>query len=97
MKLPAPNRIAVYLTAGAGLATAVAVPLAELDTSSVVGVVGGLAAIATVVHKFLEGWQRHEARVEARAIEPVDMAVLEALETATLPAPTPPRPTDPRP
>lgn len=64
MKLPAPNRIAVYLTGLAGLATAVAVPVAELDTSSTIGVVGGLAAIVGVAVKFLEGWQRHEDRTE---------------------------------
>lgn len=64
MKLPAPNRIAVYLTGLAGLATAIAVPVAELDTSSTVGVVGGLAAIVGVAVKFLEGWQRHEDRTE---------------------------------
>lgn len=57
-----PNRIAVYLTSLAGLATAVAVPLADLDTTSTAGLIAGLAAIAGVVSVWLKGWQKHEER-----------------------------------
>ena len=58
-----PNRIAVWLTAAAGLLGAIAVPVANLDTTSTVGVLGGLTAIAAVVVKWLDGWQAHEVRV----------------------------------
>ncbi len=57
-----PNRLAVYLTALAGLAGAVAVPLANLDTTSTVGVIAGLGTILGVVATWLRGWQAHEAR-----------------------------------
>ena len=96
MRFPEPNRLAVYLTTGAGLATAVAVPLAELDTSSAVGVVGGLAAIAAVVHKWLEGWQRYEDRAGwPDAPAPLEDLVDVPAPLDAEPAPTPPRPTDP--
>lgn len=57
-----PNRLAVYLTSLAGLAAAVAVPLADMDASSTAGVIAGLAAIATVVSVWLKGWMEHEKR-----------------------------------
>lgn len=57
-----PNRVAVYLTALAGLAGALAPVVANLDTRSTVGVLGGLATILTVAVKWLDGWQKHEAR-----------------------------------
>ena len=58
----APNRVAVYLTVLAGLAGAIAPAVANLDTTSLVGVVAGLATILGAVVKWLEGWQKHEAR-----------------------------------
>jgi len=58
-----PNRVAVYLTALAGLVGAVAVPVANLDTSSTIGVLGGLATILGVVSRWLDGWQKHERRL----------------------------------
>jgi hypothetical protein len=57
-----PNRIAVYLTAAAALCTAVAVPVAQLDTTSTIGVVGSLAAIVAVVDRWLKGWQQYETQ-----------------------------------
>lgn len=57
------NRVVLALTVLAGLAGAIAVPVANLDTSSTIGVVGGLATIAITAAKFLDGWQKHEDRV----------------------------------
>lgn len=57
------NRVVALLTALCGLAGAVAVPLANLDTSSTVGLLGGLGAITATAVKWLDGWQKHEARV----------------------------------
>lgn len=57
------NRVVVGLNLVAGLATAIVVPVANLDLSSTAGVLGGLAAIALASVKFLTGWQAHEARV----------------------------------
>lgn len=61
MKLPPPNRVATYLTAGAGLAAAVAVPLADLDLESTGGVALGLAAILTAYHRWMEGWRDYKS------------------------------------
>jgi hypothetical protein len=57
-----PNRIAVALTAVAALFGGLAPVVANLDLSSTAGVVAGLLSLTTVVNKWLEGWQKHEAR-----------------------------------
>ena len=72
-----PNRIAVYLTVAAGLLGALAPVVADLDIESVAGIAAGLAAIAAVVYKWLEGWQKYEERT---ALEPL---VQEQLATPT--------------
>lgn len=59
-----PNRIAIYLTALAGLCTALAPVVANLDITSTVGIVGGFAGIAAVVREFLVGWRQYEERVD---------------------------------
>lgn len=56
-----PNRVAVYLTVGAGAATAAAVPLAGADTTTTVGIVAGYFGAASAAVKWLDGWQKHEA------------------------------------
>lgn len=56
------NRIVAIVTAAFGLAGALAVPLANLDLSSTIGVVGGLGTLAAAAVKWLDGWQKHEAR-----------------------------------
>lgn len=61
MQMPPPNRVATYLTAGAGLATAVAVPLADLDLESTAGIVAGLVAILTAFQQWMKGWREHQA------------------------------------
>ena len=57
----APNRVAVYLTVGAGAATAAATPLAGADTTTTVGIIAGYFGAVMGVIKWLDGWQRHEA------------------------------------
>lgn len=56
----APNRVVAGLTALSGVAAAVAVPVANMDTSSTVGVLGGLVTVTGVAMKWLDGWQKHE-------------------------------------
>jgi hypothetical protein len=63
-----PNRIALYLTAAAGLLGALAPIVADLDWTSTVGIAAGLAAITGVVYKWLDGWQKYEERT---ALEPL--------------------------
>lgn len=58
----APNRVAVYLTAAGGLATALAPAVAGLDMTSTAGVIAGFAGVAAVVDRWLKGWQAHEYR-----------------------------------
>lgn len=57
----APNRVAVYLTAGAALAGGLAPAVADLDVTSTGGIIAGLAVILGVVNRWLTGWQTHEA------------------------------------
>jgi len=66
--MPAPNRIAVYITAVAALLAAAAPVVADMDISSTVGVVGGVVALAGVVATWLVGWQKYEERT---ALEPL--------------------------
>lgn len=56
-----PNRVAVYLTVGAGAATAAAGPLAGADTTTTIGIIAGYAGSVGAVVKWLDGWQKHEA------------------------------------
>jgi hypothetical protein len=62
-----PNRIATYLAAAAGAATAISVPLGNLDATSISGVVTGLAAIFGAFVTWMVGWQKHEERMAAVA------------------------------
>jgi len=54
------GRIVTYLGAIAGLATALAPALGNLDFASTGGLVGGMLAIAFIVSKWLDGWQKYE-------------------------------------
>ena len=75
-----PNRIAVYFTALAALCAAIVPALANLDTTSTIGIIGGVGALAAVVSTWLVGWQKYEERV---ALEPL----VEEQLTAPPPAP----------
>lgn len=57
-----PNRIATLLTALSGIAAAVAVPVANLDTTSTVGVAMGVLAILGAFATWMKGWRAFEAR-----------------------------------
>lgn len=63
-----PNRIAVYFTALAALATGLLPVIANLDLTSTIGVVGGVAALATVISVWLFNWGKYEER---QALEPL--------------------------
>lgn len=69
----APNRVVVYLTGLASLATAIAAVWGGLDWTSTVGIVGSLGVLLGVVVKWLDGWQKHEAR-EADSLKAVELA-----------------------
>jgi len=71
-----PNRIALYFTALAALCAAVVPVLADFDTSSTIGVVGGVGALAGVVGVWLYNWGKYEERT---ALEPL---VEEQIKTA---------------
>lgn len=71
-----PNRVAVYLTGLAGLCTAIAPAVANLDTTSTIGAVSGLAGVVTIAYKFLTGWQAHEAREAVPPIYVLDASVV---------------------
>jgi hypothetical protein len=76
----APNRIATYLTAAAGLATAIVPAVEGLDTTSTSTMIAGLGAVVAAYVSWLKGWQAHEARAHY---------ALQRIETAELPPATP--------
>ncbi len=57
------GRIATYAASAGGLCTALAPVIAGLDITSTVGLVGGMGAIAAVVVKWLDGYQKYEQDV----------------------------------
>lgn len=63
VKTLATGRIVAVLAAVAGLATALAPALANLDFASTGGLVGGMLALAAIVSRWLQGWQKYEADV----------------------------------
>ena len=69
-----PNRIAVYFTAAAALAAAVVPVLADFDTSSTVGVVGGIGAFSAVIGVWLYNWGKYEERTDIQAVTEEQMA-----------------------
>ena len=56
--------MAVYLTALAGLLTAVTPAVANMDTTSTAGMVTGGLMILGVAVKWLDGWQKHEQHLQ---------------------------------
>jgi len=57
------NRIAIYVTALAGLVTALLPVVTDLGLTEVAGILGGLLAVTAVVSKFLDGWQQYEGAI----------------------------------
>jgi hypothetical protein len=57
---PLPNRLAVYFAGIAALLGAAIPVIANFDWESTVGVLGGLAALATVVSVWLVNWGKWE-------------------------------------
>lgn len=57
------NRIVAIATAVLSLAIAVLPVLGNFDWQSTAGALAGIAAVATVALKWLDGWQKHEAEL----------------------------------
>lgn len=60
MKLT-PNRVVALATAGLSLVLAVLPVVGNFDWTSTAGAIAGLAAVAGIALKWLDGWQKHEA------------------------------------
>lgn len=54
------GRIVAVLTVVGGVATAVTPVVANLDTTSMAGLVGGMGLVALAAVKWLDGWQKYE-------------------------------------
>lgn len=89
--LPSPSRLAAYLTALAGLAGAVAVPVANLDLSSTVGVASGVGAIAAAYTTWAKGWRAHEQAIRTDSLDMLGERVPGAA-VARVKIPAPPEP-----
>lgn len=59
------GRIVALVTIVVGFAGAAVPVVADLDLSSTAGIVAGIVALCAVAVKYLEGWQRYEARLDA--------------------------------
>lgn len=70
----APNRIAVYFTTLAGLLTALAPAVADLDWTSTAGLAVGALTILGVAVKWLDGWQTYERDLRRPATRDVTKA-----------------------
>lgn len=57
------GRVATYIGGVAALLAALTPAIANLDVTSTVGVIGGAGALAAVVVKWLDGWQKYEQDV----------------------------------
>jgi hypothetical protein len=81
----APNRVVGYLTAGAGAATAAVAVLENTDGTTTAGLVAGYAGAVAAAIKWLDGWQKHEAR-EHEALQGVETAELPPKQRTDVPA-----------
>jgi hypothetical protein len=61
MQKPPANRVVALLGALTLLAAALAPLAANMDWQSTAGILAGIPALAAVIYKFLEGWQRWES------------------------------------
>lgn len=59
------GRTITLITLLVGLAGAAAPAIAQMDLSSTAGVVAGIVALSAVVVKYLDGWQKYEARLDS--------------------------------
>jgi hypothetical protein len=77
------GRIVALVTIVVGFAGAALPVVANLDLSSTAGVIAGIVALCAVVVKYLEGWQRYEARLDAvPTVEPAEPAERPAPQAA---------------
>lgn len=65
-----PNRVVAVIATLISLALAVLPVVANFDWTSTAGIIAGVVAVLGVTQKWLEGWQKHEAR-ESVAVSPV--------------------------
>lgn len=90
--MAAPARVAAVLTSIAGLAAAIAVPLADIETTSIVGIATGGAMILGAVWKWLDGnkqWEfLQEIKTNPELLQMVELA--KRLEAAPVAPPAPP-------
>jgi len=68
------GRIVTILSLVVGFIGAAAPLVLNMDLSSTAGVVAGLVALSAVAVKYLDGWQKYEARLDAHAAVAVQAA-----------------------
>jgi hypothetical protein len=61
------GRIVTIISLVVGFIGAAAPLVLDMDFSSTAGVVAGLIALSAVAVKYLDGWQKYEARLDAHA------------------------------
>jgi hypothetical protein len=74
------GRIVAIVSLLIGLAGAAAPVALNMDISSTAGIAAGIVALSVVIVKYLDGWQKYEARIDDQAaatavVEPSTVAV----------------------
>lgn len=78
------NRVVAIATAILALILALVPVVGNFDWTSTAGVLAGIGAIAAIVVKWLDGWQKHEAR---SVTDEEELLHVPAPETAATPDP----------
>jgi hypothetical protein len=88
------GRIVAIVSLLIGLAGAAAPVALNMDISSTAGIAAGIVALSVVIVKYLDGWQKYEARIDDQAALVAASAPTPA-EATTTPAPVSADPVEP--
>jgi hypothetical protein len=83
------GRIVTIVALLIGLAGAAAPVALNMDLSSTAGIAAGIVALSAVIVKYLDGWQKYEARIDDQSAPVAAGAPAPAETTTTTPAPAP--------
>jgi hypothetical protein len=83
------GRIVTIVSLLIGLAGAAAPVALNMDISSSAGIVAGIVAMSAVIVKYLDGWQKYEARIDDQSAPSAAVALVDPNTVAVATAPTP--------
>jgi hypothetical protein len=83
------GRIVTIVSLLIGLAGAAAPVVLNMDVSSTAGIVAGIVAMSAVIVKYLDGWQKYEARIDDQSAANAAVALVDPSTVAVATTPTP--------